>query len=531
MNTRITLTLFILFTLLFSACAPQMATVVQEPQDRAAVEEVVKTVIVEKEVQIAAQEKPAQPVVVEAQKPLPTQPPILNPQGTTFQHYGVNPFTETSEDHLSTFALDVDTASYSVMRSYIQEGSLPPAEAVRVEEFVNYFKQGYPTPPDIAFGIYADGAPSPFYQDGTHFLRFGIQGYQVAEWQRKPTSLTFVIDTSGSMGMENRLELVKRSLEMLVERLRADDLVSIVTYGSTAQVVLYPTRGSDAGEILSAIYSLNPGGSTNAHAGLKLGYEMAMQAFRSDSANRVILCSDGVANVGATDPQVILDEVHGYVDEGVYLTTIGVGMGNFNDVFLEQLADNGNGNYAYIDDLDEARKLFIDNLVSNLEVIAVDAKVQVDFNPDVVAYYRLLGYENRDVADEDFRDNTVDAGEIGAGHSATALYAVILKPGSEGRIATVQLRWQDPESFQVKEINGNFNTWDLNGSYSDADPRYRLAVLVAQFADVLRHSPWAAETNLGQLYRMALELLEFLPEDPDVAEFVELLGQASRMER
>ena len=175
MNTRITLTLFILFTLLLSACAPQMATVVQEPQDRAAVEEVVKTVIVEKEVQIAAQEKPAQPVV-EAQKPLPTQPPILNPQGTTFQHYGVNPFTETSEDHLSTFALDVDTASYSVMRSYIQGGSLPPAEAVRVEEFVNYFKQGYPTPPDIAFGIYADGAPSPFYQDGTHILRFGIQG-------------------------------------------------------------------------------------------------------------------------------------------------------------------------------------------------------------------------------------------------------------------------------------------------------------------------------------------------------------------
>jgi Ca-activated chloride channel family protein len=499
----------------------------QPAAESGAVKEVIRTVEIEKEV--AVEPKSAQPIV-EAQRPLPTQAPV-NEQGNTFQHYGVNPFTETSEDHLSTFSLDVDTASYSVMRRYIQGGSLPPAESVRVEEFVNYFDQGYPTPPDVAFGIYADGAPSPFYKDGSIILRFGVQGYDIPEWQRKPTSLTFVIDTSGSMNMENRLELVKRSLELLVERLRPEDMVSIVEYGSQARVVLSPTRGSDAGTILSAIYSLQPGGSTNAYAGLKLGYEMAMQAYRGGGVNRVILCSDGVANTGPTDPQQILDEVHGYVEEGIYLTAIGVGMGNFNDVFLEQLADNGNGNYAYIDDLDEAKKMFVDDLVSNLEVIALDAKVQVDFNPDVVAYYRLLGYENREVADEDFRDNSVDAGEIGAGHSATAVYAVILKPGTEGRIGTVQLRWQDPQTYQVKEINGNFNTWDLEASYYEADPHYQLTVLVSQFAETLRHSPWAMDTDLVQLHSMAYELLESLAEDADVAEFINLLGQASQMTR
>jgi len=533
MNARTIFTLCALISLLLSACAaatqaPAIAVQEQPAAESVVVEkEVIKPVEVEK--QVVVEPKAAQPAA-EAHKPLPTQAPV-NEQGNTFQHYGVNPFTETTEDHLSTFSLDVDTASYSVMRRYIEGGSLPPAESVRVEEFVNYFDQGYPTPPDVAFGIYADGAPSPFYKDGSIILRFGVQGYEIAEWQRKPTALTFVIDTSGSMGMENRLELVKRSLELLVERLRPDDMVSIVEYGSQAGVVLPPTRGSDSGTILSAIYMLQPGGSTNAHAGLKLGYEMAMQAFRSDGVNRVILCSDGVANVGPTDPQAILDEVHGYVEEGIYLTSIGFGMGNFNDVFLEQLADNGNGNYAYIDDLDEAQKMFVDDLVSNLEVIALDAKVQVDFNPDVVAYYRLLGYENREVADEDFRDNSVDAGEIGAGHSATAVYAVILKPGAEGRISTVQLRWQDPQTYQVKEINGNYNTWDLEASYYDADPHYQLTVLVSQFAETLRHSPWAVDTNLSQLYSMAYELMESLPGDADVVEFINLLGQASQMTR
>jgi Ca-activated chloride channel family protein len=542
MNARITFCIFILLSLLLSACAAAtQAPQAEEPAaEQAAPQQEIKTGEAEKVVEKPIAQEP-QTVVI---KPEPTAASLIEdkpaasvPGGNTFQNYGVNPFTDTYEDHLSTFALDVDTASYSVARDYIQEGNLPPASAVRVEEFINYFDQGYPTPPEIAFGIYADGAPSPFSGDETVLLRFGIQGYEVAEWERKPVVLTFVIDNSGSMGMENRLELVKRSIELLVERLRPDDTVSIVTYGNQAQIILYPTSGGDAGAILNAIYRMQPGGSTNAHAGLTLGYEMAMQAYRGDGVNRVILCSDGVANVGATDPEQILAEVRGYVEEGIYLTSIGVGMGNFNDAFMEQLADNGNGNYAYIDDLDEAQRLFVDDLVANLQVIALDAKVQVDFNPDVVAYYRLIGYENRDVADEDFRDESVDAGEIGAGHSVTALYAVVLKPGQEGRIATVQLRWQDPQTYKVTEINGNFNTWDLQASYYQADPHYQLAVLVAQFAEVLRHSPyrwqgdrwWDAETSLEQLYSMAYELPEMLSGDPDVREFVDLLRQASEI--
>jgi Ca-activated chloride channel family protein len=498
---------------------------VEEPKvEEAKPVEVVKEVVVE---------APQQPVAAEAQNaaPMATAAPgmAIPPSTNYFEDYGVNPYTSAIEDHLSTFALDVDTASYSVMRRYVKDGNLPPADAVRVEEFINYFNQGYPTPPDVAFGLYADGAPSPFDASGNYILRFGVQGYQVAEWERQSASLTFVIDVSGSMQMENRLELVKRSLELLVERLRPDDTVSIVVYGTTARVVLYPTSGKDTNTILNAIYSLQPEGSTNAADGLRMGYEMAMQAYKNGMTNRVILCSDGVANIGATSSDEILGTVRGYVSEGIYLTSVGFGMGNFNDVLMEQLANDGNGVYAYVDNIDEAQKLFVEDLTSTLQVIARDAKVQVDFNPDVVSYYRLIGYENRAVADEDFRDESVDAGELGAGHSATALYAVVLQPGTEGRIATVQLRWEDPANGEVHEINGNFNTWDLAQSFEATAPRYQLAVLAGQFAEVLRQSPWAQQTSLSQLYYLSGGLLETLPEDPDVIEFVELVGRASQM--
>ncbi len=285
---------------------------------------------------------------------LPTPPPLDN----YFKDYGLNPYEDPREDHLSTFSLDVDTASYSVARRYVMDGNLPPAESVRVEEFVNYFDAGYPAPSDVAFGIYADGAPSPFNQDGSYVLRFGIQGYQVSEEERKPASLTFVIDISGSMEMENRLGLVKQSLQLLVDRLRPTDNVAIVVYGSDAYVVLNPTSGEDKNRILQAIYSLHTEGATNAEAGLRLGYQLAYQAFRPGAINRVILCSDGVANVGVTGPDAILEEIRGYTDTGITLTSVGFGMGNFNDVLMEQLADKGDGNYAYVDTLDEARKLF-----------------------------------------------------------------------------------------------------------------------------------------------------------------------------
>jgi Ca-activated chloride channel family protein len=451
------------------------------------------------------------------------------PQDNYFQDYGVNPFQDTARDHLSTFALDVDTASYTVMRNYVMQGSLPPADSVRVEEYVNYFNQGYPTPADIAFGIYADGAPAPFDDEGsgTHLLRFGVQGYQVSGWERKPASLTFVVDTSGSMYEGNRLEMVKYALNVLVNRLTAEDTVSIVAYGTQERVVLYPTRGDQKETILNSLYELLPGGTTNAAAGLRRGYELAMQSYLPGGINRVILCSDGVANVGKTEADAILETVHGYVEEGVYLTSVGFGMGNYNDVLMEQLADKGNGNYFYVDTNDQAERVFAEELTSTLEVIALDAKVQVDFNPEVVAYYRLVGYENRAVADQDFRDDSVDAGEIGAGHSATAIYAVMFRPQAQGRIATVQLRWQDPQTYEVKEINGNFNTWDLSGSFNEASPYFKLAALASQYAEVLRSSPWAAATSLAQIYHLAASLSEEIPEDADVSEFIELVRLAS----
>jgi Ca-activated chloride channel family protein len=256
---------------------------------------------------------------------------------------------------------------------------------------------------------------------------------------------------------------------------------------------------------------------------------MAWQAFRPETINRVILCSDGVANVGNTGPDAILETIRGYVETGITLTTVGFGMGNFNDVLMEQLADNGNGNYAYVDDLDEAQKLFVENLTSTLQAIALDAKIQVDFNRDVVAYYRLIGYENRDVADQDFRNDTVDAGEIGAGHSATALYAVTFRPNAEGRIATVQLRWEDPDTHKVTEINGNFNTWDLSQSFEQADSRYQLAVIVAQYADLLRHSPWAADSSASHLVEHAYRISSILCDDPEVVEFASLVSRANQI--
>ena len=261
--------------------------------------------------------------------PYPTTTAAYNPY---FEEAGVNPLIPTTYDHLSTFALDVDTASYTVTRNYLNNGSLPPPDSVRVEEFVNYFRQDYTNPPNVAFGLYADGAPAPFTRDGTRLIRFGVQGYAVPDSERKPAVLTFVIDISGSMAAENRLALVKRSLELLVERLRPSDTVSIVVYGSEARVWLNPTSGADVGTILNAIYALNTEGATNAEAGLRLGYDLANHAYRPDAINRVILCSDGVANVGVTDPTQLSEMLRGYADAGITLTTIGFGMGDFNEL-------------------------------------------------------------------------------------------------------------------------------------------------------------------------------------------------------
>jgi Ca-activated chloride channel family protein len=453
------------------------------------------------------------------------------PYDMFFEDYGVNPSIDTEDDNLSTFALDVDTGSYTVMRNYIKDGNLPPAESVRVEEYVNYFDQNYPNPPaHQAFGIYIDGGPSPFTQNERYdMLRIGIQGYQVDEFERKDAALTFVIDVSGSMAMDNRLGLVKRSLELLVEQLHRNDTVSIVVYGSEARVVLEPTSGSRKGRILSAIESLETEGATNAEAGIRLGYQMAMEAFMRDGINRVILCSDGVANVGETGPDAILEEVDRYVEKGVTLTTIGFGMDNYNDTLMEQLADNGDGFYAYVDDIDEAEKLFIDEITGTLQTIALDAKVQVEFNTDVVARYRLVGYENRAVADDEFRDNNVDAGEIGAGHSVTALYEVKLLPEERGKIATVYMRWEDPDTHQVVEASKEYYSDELAYDFHEADPYFQRDVIVAEYAEILKGSYWAEDSSIRDVYEEARRLNRYF-EDQEMDEFLDLIYDAQELQ-
>ncbi len=455
-------------------------------------------------------------------------PAKREPYDTFFEDYGVNPSIDTEDDRLSTFALDVDTGSYTIMRNYLKDGYTVPPESVRVEEYVNFFEQGYANPPSHqAFNILVDGAPSPFTQtDRYQMLRIGIQGYQVPDYERKDASLTFVIDVSGSMEMDNRLGLVKRSLELLVEQLDRKDTVSIVVYGSNARVVLDPTPGSDKETILRAIYGLETEGATNAEAGIRLGYKMALRAYNPDGINRVILCSDGVANVGNTEANVILDEIRGHVEEGVTMTAIGFGMDNYNDTLMEQLADNGNGFYAYVDDMREAKRLFIDNLTSTLQTIAMDAKVQVDFNPEVVSRYRLVGFENRAIADEDFRDNTVDAGEIGAGHSVTALYEVKLYPEAYGNIATVYLRWEDPDTRQVVEMSKDFQVGDLARRFERSDPYFQRTVIVAEYAEILKESYWAEGSSLDDVYREAVRVSEYFGHDEDMSELLELIRRA-----
>ena len=453
--------------------------------------------------------------------PAPTQSAL--PSNTFFEDYGVNPYTLTTVDNLSTFSLDVDTGSYTIARSYLQDGHQPPADAVRVEEFVNAFDQGYAMPPNTAFAVYADGAPSPFHNDGTHFIRIGVQGQDIPESVRPSAALTFVIDVSGSMNQENRLGLVKRSLQLLVDQMRADDSISIVVYGSTARVVLPPTSGAYKDAILSTIYSLESEGSTNMEAGLLLAYDQANRAYIPNGINRVILASDGVANVGDTGPNSLAAKIRGYADAGIQLTTVGFGMGNYNDVMMEQLADQGDGHYAYIDTLREAEDLFITNLMSTLQTIALDAKIQVDFDPNVVQQYRLIGYENRAIADQDFRNDEIDAAEFGAGHSAAAIYAVQFVPGAQGRIATVNLRWQDPQSRAVTEISGTFTTNDLARTFDDAPMHHQLSVVVSQWAELLRDSYWTDSVSMNDLSIRANRLASQMG-DPAVSELASLIS-------
>lgn len=488
-----------------------------------------------------------QPTAAQASpSPAPRQPPVLPVTGGStlpndevydsvyFEHYGVNPFIATDEDSLSTFAADVDAASYTVSRQYIALGHLPPKEAVRVEEFINFFDQGYPEAHEPDFRVLIDGAPSPF-GPGYHLLRIGVKARVINTEQRKPANLTFVIDISGSMAREDRLELVKKALEILIAELRPDDRVGLVVYDTNAREVMEPRSVLDKETLLDAIHGLAPQGSTNAAAGLDLGYKMARRNYEQAKINRIILCTDGVANEGVTSAEAILGKVRLESDRGIALSTVGFGMGNYNDVLLEKLADTGDGDYYYVDRLEEAARVFRENLTGTLETVARDMKIQVAFDPRRVARYRLLGFENRDVADRDFRNDRVDAGEIGAGHEMTALYEVKLADSiPTGRLATVRLRYAKPEGAsagppEVCETETAFDAGELAHSFDEAQPRFRLDAAVAETAEILRHSFWAKESRLADLLPVIRSVASELSGDREVVEFATMVENATRL--
>jgi len=447
-----------------------------------------------------------------------------------FESYGVNPFVDTEDDHLSTFAIDVDDASFVMARSYLERGELPPKDAIRTEEFINHFDYEYTAPAEAPFAVFVEGGPSQFGQN-SRLLRIGIKGRQISAENRKPANLVFVIDISGSMDREDRLELVKKGLIYLVNQLNYRDRVGIVVYGSNGRVLLRPTSIGRRDEILRAIESLGPGGSTNAQEGLRLGYDMADRMFEPNKTNRIILCSDGVANVGITRAEDLLKDIKRYADKGITLSAIGFGMGNYNDILMEKLGDKGNGHYAYVDDIREAKRVFVDNLTGMLEVIARDVKIQVDFNPNVVRSYRLIGYENRDVADNKFRDDKEDGGEIGSGHDVTALYEIKLQHSVPiEHFAKVYIRYKAPnEMNRADEIEFAVDRSDFRDNIDQCSPSFKLAAASAEFGEILRKSYWARGSSLSDVLDLALDVYN-ANQSPEVLEFMNMVSMARQLD-
>jgi Ca-activated chloride channel family protein len=449
------------------------------------------------------------------------------PQGNTFARLEPHAFTATAEDRLSTFAVDVDTASYTLSRRYLQQGALPPPAAVRVEEFVNAFRYAYPAPAAGAFSVHLEGAPSPFGR-GRTLLKVGLQGRTVSKAERKPAHLVFLVDVSGSMASADRLPLAQEALKLLVKNLNENDTVALVTYAGAVRDVLPPTPATDLPRISAAIDSLTSGGGTSMGSGLELAYAHALRKAGGGNVSRVIVLSDGDANLGRNQtPDAMLQSVQKAVAEGVTLSAVGFGIGNYRDDLMERLANRGNGNCYYIDGMREARKVFQTQLAGTLEVIAKDVKVQVEFDPAAVSRYRLLGYENRDVADGDFRNDRVDAGEIGAGHSVTALYEVELTGAARGDLATVRVRAKDPHGSQAREQVFRFGRERVAPSLEKASDDLRFAVAVAGSADVLRRGPTAEGWNLAAAQALAEGAAAGLPER---GEFVRLLARARELE-
>jgi Ca-activated chloride channel family protein len=404
------------------------------------------------------------------------------PTFAAIQEHG---FHEAAKEPVTTFSIDVDRASYAQVRRFLNEGDKPPADAVRIEELVNYFKYDYPQPrgPE-PFSITSEVASCPW--DAQHRLvRIGIQGRELEEWKMAPNNLVFLIDVSGSMDTPLSLPLVKDSLFVLVNKLRAEDRVSIVVYAGAAGLVLPPTSGADKPRIIEAIHRLQAGGSTAGGEGIELAYKIAQDNFLKNGNNRVILATDGDFNVGPASPEELEKLIEEKRKSGVFLTVVGVGWGN--DATMETLADKGNGNYAFLDDLEEAKKFFSSELTGTLVTIAKDVKVQVEFDPALVASYRQIGYENRALDNKDFTDDKKDAGDLGAGHTVTALYEVVPTRGATaGTLAKLRLRYKEPDGETSRELAASIQ--DDGRTIFNASPDLKFAAAVAEFGMLLRDS-------------------------------------------
>ena len=452
----------------------------------------------------------------------------------SFDEITDNAFLAARENPLSTFSIDVDTASYAIVRRFLNENQRPPKGAVRIEELLNYFTYDYPQPQgDAPFSATMEVATCPWTPEH-RLVRIGLKGREIAKDKRPASNLVFLIDVSGSMNMPIKLPLLKQSLGLLIDQLGAEDQVAIVVYAGNSGCVLEPTR--DKAEMSAALRKLEAGGSTNGASGIQLAYQLAERHFIKGGTNRVILATDGDWNVGVTNQSDLLEMIAKKAKSGVFLTVLGYGMDNLKDSMLVKLADKGNGNYAYIDTLIEAKKVLVDQLSGTLVTIAKDVKIQVEFNPAQVAAYRLIGYEKRLLAKEDFNDDKKDAGEIGAGHTVTALYEVV-PAGKElpgiasvdalkyqprppvideprptaapreapvgGELLTLKLRYKAPDGDTSKLLE--FPLTDTGGTWEKSSRDFRFAAAVASYGMLLRDSPHKGQATWNSTLELASE--------------------------
>jgi len=443
-----------------------------------------------------------------------------------FEAFDPNPVKRAAEDPVSTFSIDVDTAAYAFVRRALNNGHMPPRHAVRIEELINYFDYDYPLPADrqTPFKPTTSVFPAPWNPKNL-LVHIGIKGFTLIPDHRPKANLVFLIDVSGSMNMPDKLPLLKNAFRLLVKTLEPEDMVSMVVYAGAAGTVLEPTPIREKGKILAALDNLRAGGSTAGGAGIRKAYALVESNFDPEGVNRVILATDGDFNVGIRDPETLKNFVERKRRSGIYLSVLGFGQGNYNDALMQKLAQNGNGNAAYIDSLNEARKVLVDEAGSTLFPIAKDVKIQVEFNPSMVAEYRLIGYETRQLRREDFNNDRVDAGEIGAGHSVTALYEVTpvgssnrlvddLRYGppkgtsaapanTAGELAFLKIRYKLPDADRSRLIQKPINATEKTPTIDEAPTEARFAAAVAAFGQILRGDPYTRDFSWDDVLALA----------------------------